>query len=59
VLFSITDGGVEEVLAAYAGQGIRMIPFGGRSIRATFHFQVDDAIFPRLLEVTDAVFSHR
>jgi threonine aldolase len=59
VIFTVTERPVEEVLAEFARHEVRMIPFGGRSIRATFHFEVDDAIFPRLLEAVDHVFSDR
>lgn len=59
VIFSVLDRPVADVLSQYEGYGVKMIPFGGTSIRATFHFQVDEEMFNRLLEATDAVFAPR
>lgn len=56
-----TDGAsaVASVLQAYRDHDILMTPFGGDTIRAVFHFQVDDAMLEILLQATDAIFSAR
>ncbi|MEX0994212.1 MAG: GntG family PLP-dependent aldolase [Balneolaceae bacterium] len=42
VLFDVGKGEVTEVLQKLENDGVGMVPFGPRTIRATFHFQVDD-----------------
>ena len=55
VIFSLTERDPQQVVEEFAAQGIRMVPFGGTTIRATFHFQVDDAMLARTLEAADRV----
>lgn len=42
VLFDVEERNVSEVIRYLGENGVGMIPFGPRTIRATFHFQVDD-----------------
>ncbi len=57
------DGGtgtsktVDQVLRSYKEYGIEMVGFGGNTIRATFHFQIDDAMLDQLIQVTDIIFT--
>ncbi len=57
VIFDVKEGTAEEVLSAFEGEGIRMVPFGPKTIRATFHFQISDNQFTRLLELTLQLFN--
>lgn len=43
VIFDVIDHSAEYVLKQLAGESVMMVPFGPKTIRATFHFQVDDA----------------
>lgn len=43
VIFEVNDGNVSSAIMQLQEKGIRMVPFGPRSIRATFHFQIGDA----------------
>ncbi|MEX2601385.1 MAG: GntG family PLP-dependent aldolase [Balneolaceae bacterium] len=42
VLFDVEGREVGDVIRYLSENGVGMIPFGPRTIRATFHFQVDD-----------------
>jgi threonine aldolase len=42
VLFDVKNETVEEVLKGFSDKGIGMVPFGPKTIRATFHFQISD-----------------
>lgn len=42
LLFDVKSGGTEPFLNYMASYGVRMVSFGPDTIRATFHFQVDD-----------------
>jgi threonine aldolase len=49
VLLEVEDPAwdARSVVAALAGQGIRVVPFGERTVRATTHLDVDDAAIER------------
>lgn len=42
VIFELHEGEVSEAITQLEQKGVRMVPFGARTIRATFHFQVGD-----------------
>lgn len=42
VIFDVKHESAETVLNQLAEKGVLMVPFGPKTIRATFHFQVDD-----------------
>jgi threonine aldolase len=42
VIFEVSEGAVSEAITQLEQKGVRMVPFGARTIRATFHFQVGD-----------------
>jgi threonine aldolase len=54
VLFDVTNGTAEEVLKSFNESGVGMIPFGPKTIRATFHFQVGDEDLEKVIEVVGA-----
>lgn len=52
VLFDVANNDVDTVLTAFENEDIHMVPFGPKTIRATFHFQVNQEDIQRLLAVT-------
>lgn len=53
VLFDVVNGTAEEVLKKFSNAGIGFVPFGPKTIRATFHFQVDDGDLEKVLKVVE------
>ena len=51
VLFDVIDSDAETALEAFKKQGIGMVPFGPKTIRATFHFQITDENISVILNV--------
>ncbi len=43
VIFDVADKSADYVLKQLADEDVMMVPFGPKTIRATFHFQVDDS----------------
>jgi hypothetical protein len=41
-LFNVVETDVDQVIKKFADAGVGMVPFGQNTIRAVFHFQVDD-----------------
>ena len=56
VLFD-TPGPAAEPLAALEAEGVRMVPFGPRTVRATLHRDVDDAGLDRAVAALGRVFA--
>lgn len=56
VLFDVKDRPVDQALSQLQEQGVRMVPFGPETIRATFHFEVGDDDLDRVIEVFKEVF---
>lgn len=52
VIFDVRNESALEALAKLEEKGIRMVPFGPNTIRATFHYQIMDA---ELQKVVDSV----
>ena len=50
VIFSVIKGTVQKALEHFFKFDIAMIPFGGNTIRATFHHQVTDEHLSRILD---------
>jgi len=57
VLFNVTHQPVGEVLQKLRDHGIGMTPFGPETIRATFHFQVDDKDLSNVISVMQKLFN--
>ncbi|MCH8523634.1 MAG: aminotransferase class I/II-fold pyridoxal phosphate-dependent enzyme, partial [Balneolales bacterium] len=51
VLFDVNEGSVAEVLETLRKHGVGMVPFGPKTIRAVFHFQVGDEDLNRVKQV--------
>lgn len=51
VLFRTVENSAADVLEKLREKGVGMIPFGPDVIRATFHFQVDDAGLTKAIEI--------
>lgn len=53
VLFDVNEESAIMALDYFAEHGVQMIPFGPKTIRATFHFQVDDEDLAKVIEVVN------
>lgn len=51
VLFDVKSGSAEDVIALFADNGIGLVPFGPKTIRATFHLQVDDNDLEEVIDI--------
>jgi threonine aldolase len=51
VLFEVKSGNVDSVLRQFGEKGVLMVPFGGKLIRATFHFQITDEDLEKVLKI--------
>lgn len=49
VLFDVVNETAEVALRKFADKGIAFVPFGPKTIRATFHFQVNDEDLEKVL----------
>ena len=52
VIFDVRNESAVEALARLEKKGVRMVPFGPNTIRATFHYQIGDV---ELQKVVDSV----
>lgn len=50
VLFDTVDGTAADWVSRFAEMGIGFVPFGHKTIRATFHFQVTDQQYTKVLQ---------
>ena len=53
VLFNAIGKTAAEWVEVFSGKGIGVVPFGGQTIRATFHFQVSDDEFEQLIKTIE------
>lgn len=53
ILFDVKTGRAEDALNKFAEAGVGMVPFGPKTIRATFHFQVGDKDLKKVIEVVE------
>jgi len=58
VLFDCVDKSVDDVLKVLRENGIGMVPFGPKTIRAVFHHQVNDDDLNKVIQVMDRLFKH-
>ena len=55
VLFDVVNASVKQVLDTFESKGIRMVQFGAKTIRATFHFQITDENVEELTSITESI----
>jgi threonine aldolase len=53
VLFDVNDGDVAGALSRFREKGVAMTQFGPRTIRAVFHFQVDDEALATVVHMVE------
>lgn len=53
VLFDVVEGTAEEALQKFSDAGIALVQFGPKTIRSTFHFQVDDEDLGKVLKAVE------
>lgn len=56
VLFDVLDGDAVSAVGKLAKEDVHMVPFGPKTVRATFHFQIGDNELQKLIEVFRSVF---
>ncbi|MTI87927.1 MAG: low specificity L-threonine aldolase [Balneolaceae bacterium] len=56
LLFDVVEGDAVSAVELIAGEGVQMIPFGPKTIRATFHFQVGDEELKKVKDVVQKLF---
>ena len=57
ILFDTGAKTALEVLDIFGQQGIKMVSFGPSTVRATFHFQIEESDVDRLIKVTKSCFN--
>lgn len=55
VLFDVIESSVQEVLGRFKKEGIEMVQFGPKTIRATFHHQIDDRELEQVLKAVNKI----
>ncbi len=55
VLFDVVDTHVQDVLNRLKKEGIEMVPFGPKTIRATFHHQINDRDLEKTIEAVNKI----
>lgn len=55
ILFDCVDRTAADWMQTFSDHGIGVVPFGKHTIRATFHFQITDEEFKRVLEFVRGV----
>lgn len=53
VLFDVVKGTAEDAVRKFSDKGIGFVPFGPKTIRATFHFQVGDEDLDKVLKAVE------
>lgn len=53
VLFDVMDDSAKNIIRVLSGKGVGMVPFGPKTIRATFHFQVTDDDLEKVIKVLE------
>lgn len=56
LLFDVNRGDAETALKQIQKHGVQMVPFGPETIRATFHFQVDDEDLKKVQQVLTGLY---
>ena len=56
VIFEVKSENVESALQKVEKRGICMVPFGAGTIRATFHFEIDDSDLETIIKVIKELF---
>jgi len=56
LLFDVNHNDAETALEQIQEHGVQMVPFGPQTIRATFHFQVDDEDLKKVQQVLMDIF---
>ncbi len=57
LIFEVLKGTVKEAIEILEGEDIRMVPFGGNTIRATFHYHITDEDLGKVQSVLRKQFS--
>ena len=56
IIFDVKNVSAREAVKKLAKQGIKLVPFGPQTLRATFHFQITDEDLNKVKSVFDQLF---
>ncbi|MDZ7659687.1 GntG family PLP-dependent aldolase [Fodinibius sp.] len=56
LIFEVEEISAEKAVEKLAGKGIKVVPFGPQTLRATFHFQIDDEDLEQVKTVFQDIF---
>ncbi len=56
VIFDVLDESATDALAKLEAEGVLMVPFGPKTIRATFHFEIGDEQLEKVVSVIRKIF---
>lgn len=56
VMFDVNLGNADQAVELLEREGIFMVPFGPKTIRATFHFQITDDHLKEIVSITKSLF---
>ena len=56
VMFDVNSGNADQAVELLEREGIFMVPFGPKTIRATFHFQITDDYQKEIVSITKSLF---
>ncbi|WP_440998582.1 threonine aldolase family protein [Fodinibius sp. SL11] len=57
LIFNVKEMAAEEAVEQLADEGIQVVPFGPKTLRATFHFQIDDDDLATVKEAFEKLFN--
>ncbi len=57
LIFDLADISAEQAVQQLEDKGIQVVPFGPKTLRATFHFQIDDEDLSTVKEVFEKLFN--
>ena len=55
VLFDVNESDAISWVKKFSDNGVGVVPFGHKTIRATFHFQITDQEFEKVLDVVKTI----
>jgi len=57
LIFDVSEGSAEEAVDSLSKEGIRLVPFGPKTLRATFHLQITDDDLEKAADIFRKIFS--
>ena len=57
LIFDLVNGNATDEVERLDNEGVRMVPFGPKTIRATFHFEIGDTELEEVITVIRNLYS--